>query len=113
MVSSYVPILGGYVSEGFDLAVAGVVLLKNSIGYVGMLLLLATILFPLVKVLIFVLCLKFCSAVIEPIGEKRIANMLSQLSKNSMLLVTAIIGVTFMFLVLIMLVITSCNMGVI
>ena len=113
MVSSYVPILGGYVSEGFDLAVAGVVLLKNSIGYVGMLLLLATILFPLVKVLIFVLCLKFCSAVVEPIGEKRIANMLSQLSKNSMLLVTAIIGVTFMFLVLIMLVITSCNMGVI
>ncbi len=111
MVSSYVPVLGGYLSDGYDLAYAGIVLLKNSIGLVGTLILIATVAFPVCKMLVLSLCLKFTAALIEPLGEKRISDMLMMMSKNVSLLISAVIGVAFMFLILIMLTISSCNMG--
>ena len=111
MVSSYVPILGGYLSDGYDLAFAGIVLLKNSIGLVGTFILIATVAFPVCKMAVLSLAMKFTSAIIEPLGEKRISNMLMMTSKNLSLLIAAAMGVAFMFLILIMLAISSCNMG--
>ena len=40
-IGAGVPIVGGFLSGGFDLALAGSALIKNSVGYLGMLLLLA------------------------------------------------------------------------
>lgn len=111
MVSSYVPILGGYLSDGYDLAFAGIVLLKNSIGLVGTFILIATVAFPVCKMAVLSLAMKFTAAIIEPLGEKRISNMLMMTSKNLSLLIAAAMGVAFMFLILIMLAISSCNMG--
>lgn len=111
MASSYLPVLGGYLSDGYDLAYAGIVLLKNSIGLVGTLILIATVAFPVCKMVVLSLCLKFTSALIEPLGEKRISDMLMMMSKNVSLLISAVIGVSFMFLILIMLTVSSCNVG--
>ncbi|MEG2688301.1 MAG: stage III sporulation protein AE, partial [Clostridia bacterium] len=61
-LSSYVPVLGGYLSDGFDLLSTSMVLVKNAFGFTGVLALLALVMFPLLKLVVFVLALRLTSA---------------------------------------------------
>ncbi len=109
-LSSYVPILGGYLSDGMDLLSASLVLTKNALGYTGVIILVCTVAFPLVRVVIFSLTLRLVAAIAEPIGDGRVASLLSGVAKNINLLVTALAGAAFMFFLLLMALIGSCNM---
>ncbi|MEG1964408.1 MAG: stage III sporulation protein AE [Clostridia bacterium] len=112
-ISSYVPILGGYLSDGFDLVMASMVLVKNSIGVVGLLIILFIVMLPLIQIVIFLLGLRLASGIVEPICDKRISELLYNISNNLILLVVAILGVTNMFFIMIMLIIYTCNLGVV
>lgn len=111
-VSSYVPILGGYLSDGFDLVTASMVLVKNAFGVTGVVVLVAVVLFPLVKIAAFIMALRLTAAAAEPLGDARTASVLSALADNSGLLVTALVGTGFMFFIVIMLAVGSFNPGV-
>lgn len=111
-VSSYVPILGGYLSDGFDLLTASLVLVKNAVGVTGVAVLAAVVLFPLLQLAAFILGLRLTAAITEPIGDTRTSSVLGALADNTGLLVTALVGVGFMFFVILMLVIGSFNPGV-
>ncbi len=111
-LSSYVPILGGYLSDGFDLLSTSLVLTKNAFGYTSVIVLVAIVLFPLVKVVVFSLTMRLASAVAEPIGDKSSASLLSSVAGGMNLLISALAGVGFMFFLLIMMMIASCNMGI-
>ena len=112
-LQSYVPILGGYLSEGFDLVMTSVVLIKNSLGIVAVFLIIALILAPIINILVFTLGLKLVAGLSEPIcKDRRISDLLYGVSKNTGLLIAAVAGMAFMFLIMIMLIIYTCNMGV-
>lgn len=102
-LSSYVPILGGYVSDGFDLVASSLVLVKSAFGYTAVAVLVCVVLFPVVKLVAFLLSMRLASAIVEPIGDARISNMLSAVADNTSLLITALVGSAFMFFILIML----------
>lgn len=108
-ISSYVPILGGYLSEGFDLILASIVLIKNSLGLTGVLIMLGIVLLPIIKICVFSLALKLASGIIEPIGDKRMSDIIYSMSGNLILLVVALVAVAFMFFIMMMLVIYTCN----
>lgn len=111
-VSGSVPIVGDYLSDGFDIAVIGTGLIKNSIGFSGLMILAATTLTPLVKIVSFLLLSKLCSAFSEAVGDKKISAMLSGMGKSAGLLVSALAGISFVFMVLTMLMIFTFNPGV-
>ncbi len=98
-IKSYVPILGGYLSDGLDVILTSSMLIKNAVGVSGLLLLVLTILAPLIKICVFTLCLKLTSAILEPVADTKIANFVSGVSKTMTMLVVMIIGVSFMYLV--------------
>lgn len=110
-LSSYVPVLGGYLSDGFDLLTASLVLVKNAFGFTGAAVLICVVLFPLLKVVVFMLTLRLTAAIAEPVGDERVAGLLNSLADSMSLLTTALAGVGFMFFILVMLLIGSCNMG--
>ncbi|NLZ25504.1 MAG: hypothetical protein GX891_03490 [Clostridiales bacterium] len=110
-LSTYVPILGGYLSDGFDLALAGAVLIKNAAGFTGIIILLAIVVFPLLKLVILTLLLKLTAAVTEPLGEKKVSQMTLSVSKNMSLLAASLIGAGFLILVMFMLILGSCNVA--
>lgn len=104
-LSSYVPILGGYLSDGFDLISASMLIVKNAFGYTAVIVLGATVLFPILRIVAFIFSLRLCSAIAEPLGDDRVSNMLSSVADNCGLLVSAVAGVSFMFFILIMLIV--------
>lgn len=112
-LSSYIPVLGGYVSDGFDLVVASCIVIKNAVGVTGIIVLLSIILYPVLKLVVFLLGLKLTAALSEPLGDGRISELLNSVSKNIVILISALIGLGFVFYLLLMLVIYSCNFGVV
>ena len=52
-IGSYVPVLGGYLSEGFDLVLASCVLIKNALGFTGIIVMLLIIIAPIIKIAVF------------------------------------------------------------
>lgn len=111
-IKSYVPIVGGYVSDGFSIIMASSMLIKNAVGGVGLFLLLSTIISPVLNLVLFMLALKFMAGLIEPIGDKKIANFISDLSKSLSLLIALLVAVSFMYTVLTGLVMCSANLVV-
>ena len=77
-----------------------------------MVVLAASVLFPLLRLAVFILGLRLTAAVTEPIGDERTSAALASLADNAGLLVSALVGVGFMFFVLLMLIIGSFNPGV-
>ena len=92
---------------------AGLVLIKNSAGLVIALLILAAIAAPVIEIAVFSLGLRLISGLIEPLCDDRFSSMLYGVSKNLGILIAMIIGVGFMFIVTVMLIVATCNAGVV
>lgn len=108
-MSGYVPIVGGYMSQGFDLIMASAVLIKNAVGLSGVLLLFGIVLAPVVKIMVFSLGLKLAAAITQPIGDTRISDFLTTMNKSFGMLVACLLGVVFMYLVILALLIMTGN----
>lgn len=108
-IKSYIPIMGGYLSDGMDLILSSTILIKNAVGLVGVLMIITTILSPLLEVVVFSLLLKLVSAILQPMGNNKTSNFLMSTSKSITMLSTCIIAVGFMYLISIGLVMTTSN----
>ena len=108
-ISSYVPVMGGYLSQGMDLILASGVLIKNSIGLVGILIIISSILSPILEIVVFSLMIKAVSAILQPLNNNRITNFLHSTSKNITMLSTCIIVVGFMYFLSIGMCMASAN----
>ena len=108
-ISSYVPVMGGYLSQGMDLLLASGVLIKNSVGLVGILLIISSIISPILEIIVFSLLLKLVSAVLQPLNNNRITNFLHSTSKTITMLSSCIIIVGFMYFLVVGLCMVSAN----
>ena len=77
-IGNGIPIVGGFLSGGFDLAVAGSVLIKNSFGYFGIALMISSIFKPIILLLSTTILLRLSSAMTSPFGESKISDFLSE-----------------------------------
>ncbi len=103
-ISNSIPLVGGFIRDGFDLVIAGSVLIKNSVGLVCVFGVIGMILSPIIKMIVFSLILKTCSALVEPIADARISNFCMAISKciNYLIAVTLVVGLMFFITVLLM-----------
>ena len=108
-VKSYVPILGGYLSDGFDLILSSSLMIKNAIGVGGLVLLICSILFPIIKIVILGFGFKLVSAIIEPICDSKISSLISSIAKSLSMLTASILAVAFMYFLTIGLIICTSN----
>lgn len=109
-INNLVPIVGGYLSSSFEIFRAGSVLLKNSLGVVGLIIVMIIALVPAIKMILHNLLLKFSSGLIEITGENSIANLLSDLTKVFNFLLASLMTVFLMVFVIILLVVMTANL---
>ncbi len=108
-IKNYIPLLGGYISEGFELVKAGSLLIKNATGFVGILLLFSIIVKPILTVGVLQLGLKLLAGVLEPIGDNKTSNLLYGIAKSFKLLVVVLVGVSLMYFLSIFLLTCSAS----
>ncbi len=106
---SYIPILGGYLADGFDIVAASTSLIKNAFGAVTLLILLFAVIKPLVCTLCLNLGLQAVAALSEPIVDEKYVRLLGGMSKTLTFLSVLVIAVSFMFGLLTLIAICSAN----
>ncbi len=106
-IGNGVPIVGGFLSGGFDLAVAGGILIKNSLGSMSIFLM-AYVLFEPITLLIAVnVLLRLCAAVTQPFGDSRIADFLGETAENLHYCTAGLLFTAFLYFLSIMIMIFS------
>lgn len=106
---NYIPILGGYVSEGFDIVIASTNLIKNSFGVVLLIVLALMVAKPLLTILALNVGLQGVSALSEPISSDNCSSMFNGMCKSLTFLCALLVAVAFMFAILVIVAITCAN----
>ena len=109
VVGNSVPIVGNFLSSGFDMLTSAGLLIKSSVGMCGLLLLLFELIEPIILLIAFSLILKLVGAIVQPIGENTLYGLLSDLSKDIEFFLAGLLTVAFMYALIIMLVVNSAN----
>lgn len=109
-IKNYIPMLGGYISEGFELVKAGSMIVKNAIGFVGVIVIFFTSISPIILIGISELGLKLISGILEPMGNSKTASLLESISESLKLLLVVVVGVVIMFfLTIYLMTVTASN----
>lgn len=108
-ISNSVPIIGGFLGSGFDLVIAGSVLIKNAVGSCGIALLVIVLAAPLIQLIVCNLFFKLAAAVTEPVGDSGISDFLSSVSGTINYFIAGLISVAFMYFITMLLLICSSN----
>ncbi len=106
VVSGSVPMVGGFLSGGMDLIVAGSVLIKNALGAFAVFLLAGTVAKPVLLFGVIQLFLRLSAAVTEPVGGK-IPALLSRLAGDFGYFVAAMLCVAFLYFLTLLLLVCS------
>ena len=106
---NYIPILGGYVSDGFDIVLASTSLIKNSFGVVLLTVVVLMIAKPFLTILTLNLGLQAVSALSEPVVEGSNSKIFASITKSLTFLSALLIAVAFMFAILVIVAISCAN----
>lgn len=108
-IKNYIPIIGGYVSQGFDFIHSCSIVIKNAFGMCGIILLLFIILKPLILYFVYLFLFKVLSAVVSLVGNDYYSDLFSGISKTFSYFIVVLVGLFFIVFVFIYLLIISVS----
>ena len=92
-LSKYIPILGGYLSTGFDYLYSGSVIIKNTLGVAFLILLLVLILPMILRLLFIKVFAHILSSIALFIEHKNTSQMLNGVANSVSLMITSVVGI--------------------
>lgn len=108
-VDTFVPIVGGFLSDAVDTVIGSSAILKNGIGIIGLLVLAIIILLPIVKVVVMLLIYSIIGAVTEPIASSNIIKLFGDISKTLLLVLISMVSIGIMFFITITIIVDTGN----
>ena len=104
-----IPVVGKILSDTIEVTAGYVVMLKQALGFFGVLIIMGIIALPLIKVAAVALIYKITAAVVEPVGDAKTAAILDIMSAHIFLMLAALASVGLMFLIMISIVAGMSN----
>ncbi len=108
-ISNSIPIVGGFLKDGFDVMIAGSILIKNALGIIGIILVFSIIFAPIVKILVLSLILKLSNAIIETFYNGKMTSLIKNSSKCISYFNISILISGFMLFITILITIITAN----
>jgi stage III sporulation protein AE len=109
---NFIPVVGGIFSDTVDTIVGCSLILKNAIGFAGLIIIFLTILFPVMKIMAMVFIYKLASAIIQPLGEDTMVKCLNDMASHLAFIAITVSSVALMFFVAVTVIIASGNITV-
>ncbi len=107
-----VPVVGKFFKDAVELVVTSGLLLKNSLGIVAILAIALICIGPVIKIVAMILVFRISSAMIEPLGQKELADTLQDMSKSLIFIFASVASVAIMFFMTVAVVVGSGNLTV-
>ena len=111
-VGNFVPIVGKMFADSVDVIFGASLILKYVIGIFGMVTVATVCLVPLIKLLVLAFLMKAGGALIQPMGEERLASCLAQLGTHILLLFAVTLSVALIFFLTITIIVGVGSMSV-
>lgn len=100
-VDNFIPIVGKSFSDAISTIAGYSLLLKGAISSVGLIIVIALILYPIIKMIIMIFSYRLTASVIEPIADKRIVNAISTVGDAMTMLFSCVVSISVMFFIII------------
>ncbi len=111
IVSSAVPVVGKILGDAADTVLGCGLVLKNSIGLVGVIIIIGICIIPILKLSVLTISYKLLSTVVQPIADKNIVGLLNQIGDIFKVLLAILCSVAFMLIIGLTLVLKMSNAG--
>ena len=110
VTSNFIPVIGRMFTDATDTVLSASILFKNSIGIAGVIIILLITLFPVIKVLVIGLIFKVTSAVLQPIADGPVVDLIDVMGKYILYILVALLLMSLMFFFAIVMLIIVSNM---
>ncbi len=108
-VGSIIPVVGNFLSESIETVLTGTRLMKNAVGTAGIISLLVLCAVPCIKTAAIMITVKFTAALIEPLSDKKYANMLNEAANGITMMFASMLCVAVLFILSIAIIIGTTN----
>lgn len=109
VTGNFIPVVGRMFTEAADTVLSASVLLKNTVGIVGVVILLLIVAFPAIQIFCIAFIYKFAAAVLQPVGGGAIIQCLDIIGRSIIYVFACLAIVSFMFFLSITIVIAAGN----
>ncbi|WP_240620247.1 stage III sporulation protein AE [Peribacillus acanthi] len=109
VTGNFIPVIGRMFTDAADTVISASVLLKNTVGLAGVIILLLITTFPAIKILVVAFVYKFTAALLQPLGGGTVIKCLDIISKSMIYIFAALAIVSFMFFLSITVIIAAGN----
>lgn len=98
-ISNMVPFVGRSISDAMGAVVSASLVMKNAVGVVGIILMLALCIIPIIKIGAIVLCLRLSAAVCEPVADKKTIQALTAAGDSLSMINAAIVSTAVLMII--------------
>jgi stage III sporulation protein AE len=109
VTGNFIPVVGRMFTDATDTVISASALLKNTVGIVGVIMLLLIAAFPAIKVLSLALIYKFAAAILQPLGGGPVIKCLDIIGKSVIYIFAALAIVSLMFFLSLTVIIAAGN----
>ncbi|HMM21263.1 MAG TPA: stage III sporulation protein AE [Selenomonadales bacterium] len=95
--ATFIPVVGKMFADTVEVVMGASLLLKNAIGVFGIVTVLTLCAFPLVKLASLIVIIKIAGALVQPMGDERMAKCLDSMGDNLLLVFGGVLAVALMF----------------
>ena len=99
LTGTFVPVVGGALADSMELAAGCSLLLKNTLGTFGALVILFICLVPMIKIYVISLIYRLASALAQPLGNERLSLALQEIANTFVMVFGAVAIVGLMFFI--------------
>lgn len=110
-VSSFIPVVGKVLGDAVDTVIGCSAILKNAIGIVGVIVVIAICITPILKLAIITIIYHLTAALCEPIADSKIVSLITQVADTFKILLAILCSISVMLIIGITLVINISNTG--
>jgi stage III sporulation protein AE len=108
-VSNFIPVVGKILGDSVDSIIGCGNILKNSIGVIGIIVIMGIVLIPILKLSILWISFYILSGVCELVADEKIVKLISQISDSYKIMLAILFSVSAMFIIGITLVLKITN----
>jgi stage III sporulation protein AE len=112
VTGNFIPVVGRMFTDAADTVITASLLLKNTVGILGVATLILLAAFPAVKILSIAIIYKLAAALLQPLGGGTVITCLDIISKSIIYIFAALAIVSFMFFLSITVIIAAGNITV-
>ncbi len=112
ITGNFIPVLGRMFTDATDTVISASILLKNTVGVIGVAVLLFIVAFPAIKVLSLAFIYKFAASILQPLGGGPVIACLDIISKSVIYIFAALAIVSLMFFLSLTVIIAAGNLTI-